>query len=240
MDLALQLPLKGETLSERVYAVLKDAIFTGKIKPGDTIREMHAARLMKVSQATVREALAQLERVGLVVRHTNRRTCVTSFSREEVKERLELRLLLEKQAIAHACEQMTDDDLRHMHGLSDELLVTIEAQDYFENVLADMRFHRFIWQRCGNRTLAATLDQLTTPLFAFLSIMHKLGMVDLRTTKPHTEIVAALESRVPERAEAAISRHIQGAYGRFLDTGADSLNALMKEHEREREILLPQ
>lgn len=224
----LRINIKGETLSERAFAALKDAIFTGRLNPGDAIREIQFARMMDVSQATVREALAQLERVGLVVRQANRRTCVTSFTREEVKQRLEVRILLEEHAVAAACERMSDEDLRELRQLNQDLQKAIRAKDYYRNVLADMRFHRFTWDRCGNMVLSHTLEQLTTPLFAFLSVVHKRGNVDLRESWPHEAIVQALEARSPAQAREAIRRHVEGIYGGFLSTGASSLSEFVQ------------
>ena len=66
--------IRSGSLSAQAFGVIKDAIFTGQIQPGEAIRELHLARSLRVSQATVREALAQLESAGLIVRQANRRT----------------------------------------------------------------------------------------------------------------------------------------------------------------------
>jgi hypothetical protein len=43
--------------------------------------------------------------------------------------------------------------------------------------------------------LSKTLDQLTTLLFAFLSVLAKTGMVDVRLSKSHDALVTAIASR---------------------------------------------
>jgi DNA-binding GntR family transcriptional regulator len=64
------------------------------------------SRAEGVSQATIREALGQLERFGLVVRTPNIGTEVTRLSQEEVLERVELRMLLEERALTQAAPRM--------------------------------------------------------------------------------------------------------------------------------------
>ena len=37
-------PVKNRALSDDVFEALRDAIFTGSLKPGDPLREMHLAK----------------------------------------------------------------------------------------------------------------------------------------------------------------------------------------------------
>jgi DNA-binding GntR family transcriptional regulator len=217
-------PVRAESLATQVSHTMKDAIFAGRFKPGEALRELHLARSMSVSQATVREALAQLERLWLVVRERNRRTTVTSFTKEEVRERLEVRLALEEMAAVKAAANLTREDLAALEGLADRIDQSGEGGDHFVFVQADMRFHRFLWQRTGSAVLAATLDQLTTPLFAFLSVMHSAELRDLRTSKPHQRLVEALRSRREQRIRKEIRAHIEGSYGEFLASGQETLD----------------
>ena len=52
-------PVKAESLSAQVFETIRDAIFRGELKPGETLRELGLAKSLNVSQATVREALEQ-------------------------------------------------------------------------------------------------------------------------------------------------------------------------------------
>jgi hypothetical protein len=69
-------PVRSQSLSRQVYETLKEAIFNGRFQPDEALRELHLAKMFEVSQATIREALVQLEQTGLVVRHHNRKTTV--------------------------------------------------------------------------------------------------------------------------------------------------------------------
>src|SRR5215510_10876705 len=91
-------PVRNRALSDDVFETMRDAIFSGRLKPGDPLREMHLAKELSVSQATVRDALVKLERFGLVVRVPNKETVVTRHTKREIRERIAVRATLEEKA----------------------------------------------------------------------------------------------------------------------------------------------
>jgi DNA-binding GntR family transcriptional regulator len=222
----LSQPVRQESLSSQVYGILKDAIFTGKFQPGETLRELHLAKMFDVSQATIREALVQLEHTGLVIRLQNRKTSVTSLTPDEVRDRLEMRIVLEDLAFRKAAHQMNDADIALLRRLAGAIQTGIDAGSYGDTTAADMRFHHYVWEKSGSPALARTLDQLTAPLFAFLCVLHVRGMVDLHGTKSHEALLAALESRDDANISRAINDHITGSYRAFLESGVKSMDAL--------------
>jgi DNA-binding GntR family transcriptional regulator len=230
---SLTTPLRSESLAVQVFKILQEAIFKGTLKPGETLRELELARNLNVSQATVREAMVQLEHSGLVVRLRNRKSEITKFTKEEVRDRLSMRLVLEEMAAIRASQQMTKADFAKLDQLSKDISKAIAGGDQMEVTDADVRFHRFIWEKTGSVILFNTLDQLATPLFAFLGILAKVGMADVRRLRPHSDLVKAIRSGDPENIRKSVQNHIGGSYKEFLASGAPSINALMQTVSRE-------
>src|SRR5258706_13131186 len=104
-------------LTDRVAAALKDAFFSGKLKPGDAIVERHLAREMKVGTPVVREALISLQGQGFVRRVTNTGTFVTQFNVEEVRQLYTLRIELEALAFEWARPRVSADALALLRTL---------------------------------------------------------------------------------------------------------------------------
>jgi len=203
-------PVKSESLSARVVAALRRAIISGRLAPGQALRELHLARELGVSQATIREALGQLERFGLVVRTPNIGTQVTRLSQEEVLERVELRLLLEERALAQAAARMDALAFDTLGTLLGTLTKATRRNEYFEQAQADLAFHRFIWERSVNRTLYSMLDQLSVPLFAFVSIergTQRRNLADV--VESHEGIVEALRSGERGAIRRALRQHFE-------------------------------
>lgn len=203
-------PLKNGSLSVQVFQTLRTAIFSGRFEPGDPLRELHLARDLRVSQATVREALVQLEQVGLVVRVPNIGTHVTRMSRQEIAERVDLRMLLEERAMTQAAPRMGEEHFTVLAQRLDALTDAITRDAYFEEARADLEFHRYIWECSGNRTLYRTLDQLAVPLFAFVSIVRGANRQALKdVVQSHGGIVEALRRRDPAVIREALRQHFE-------------------------------
>jgi len=231
MMTALQ-PVKAESLSAQVADSIREAIFRGELKPGQVLRELGLARNLNVSQATVREALSQLEHYGLVVRTPNRSTSVTSLSMTEVRDRIRVRVALECLAFTDAAQNATADQLAELDSIAARIKQQIAAGDTFESMKTDRRFHQLVWEATGNNTLYRTLDQLTTPLFAFVRIYQELTAVDQTTTKPHEKLVEALRTRNNETITAAVREHIEGSHREFLDLKAPELSTVVAGDEQ--------
>ncbi|MCC6362171.1 MAG: GntR family transcriptional regulator [Bryobacterales bacterium] len=224
-------PIRADSLAQQTCSILKEAIFAGKFQPGEALRELPIARMLSVSQATVREALNLLEQAGLVVRGNSRRTTVTSFTKEEVRDRLAMRVALEELAFVKAGERMDEDGVAELDKLCARIADAIQKDDCLKLTVADMHFHQAVWDLAESPVMVKTLVQLTTPLFAFMSVLHATGLHDLGKGKPHEALVEALRSRRPAAIRAAIRHHIEGSYQAFLDSSTPSLDALVKSEE---------
>jgi DNA-binding GntR family transcriptional regulator len=205
--------VKSASLSAQVVAALRTAIFSGLLAPGQPLRELHLARDLGVSQATIREALGQLERCGLVDRTPNIGTQVTRLSQEEVLERVELRALLEERALTQAATRMNGPAFDRLHALLKTLGQTTRRNQYFEQSQADLAFHRFIWEQSGNRTLYHMLDQLSAPLFAFGSIVRGMSRKTLTdVVASHSGIVEGLRSGDSDAIRRALRQHFEHGF----------------------------
>jgi DNA-binding GntR family transcriptional regulator len=225
-------PVRSTSLKTQVVSAIRDAIFAGKFAPGDPLRELHLAKDLNVSQPTVREALFELEKYGLVVRTPNIGPIVTNLSGDELREQIELRLLLEKVAAVKASEGITPEDFRELERRLAALTSAVAANAYYESAQADLDFHRQIWTCSGNRALARTLDHIAVPLFAFVSILRSAGSQDLiRVMSSHAAIVEALRQRDRAAIEDVIGQHGQQPYQEFLNSGTRDCRSYVQQRQ---------
>ncbi len=223
-------PVKNRALSDDVFETLRDAIFSGKLKPGDPLREMHLAKELSISQATVRDALVKLERFGLVVRIPNKETVVTRHSSREIRERIAIRAALEEMAFLEAAGRLTEEDYAALQGKLRRISDSFKRKEYFDAAQFDLDFHRYIWRRSGNEMLSEMLDYLTMPLFAFISILRSVGAEELKDiVAPHEDLIAALRSKKTSQIRRAIREHVIGSYNGFLNSGVESLEKMLND-----------
>lgn len=160
--------IEAVSLTERVIAVLKQAFFSGVLKPGDPIIERQIAREMNVGTPVVREALISLKHEGFVCRVNNKGTYVASFEGEEVRDLYALRIELETLALQWARPRVTEADLAELKRHVDGLVDAGQREDRRQFLERDLDFHRCCWKLSGNPFLAETLERLMAPLFAFV------------------------------------------------------------------------
>lgn len=206
---------KSGSASTRAFESIRDDIMAGKIRPSARLRELHLAERLGVSQSTIREALFQLEHSGLVGRVPNRGTTVASFSQDELRERIEVRLILEEAAFVRAGQYHPQ---RMIYDLRDILDHSSRGHDEFGQSQAELAFHRRVWQEANNPTLFRTLEQLTAPLFAFAGLVAATERRKLMSdfVAAHEVLIDALSRKDPEEIRKAIHDHIVGFQSGFF------------------------
>jgi DNA-binding GntR family transcriptional regulator len=102
------------TKADDIALALEEAIVSGEIPPGSTLRQEHLSEQFQVSRTPVREALRRLAALGLVTFEPNRGVRVRSLSRDEIREAFMVRAELESLATEIATPKMTDADLAEL------------------------------------------------------------------------------------------------------------------------------
>jgi DNA-binding GntR family transcriptional regulator len=203
------------SLSDRVSNALKDAFFSGELKPGDAIVERDIARQMKVGTPVVREALISLQGQGFVRRVVNTGTYVTRFSHEEIRQLYSLRVELEVIAYRWARTRVTHADLEELRRLVGVVVKAGEAGNRREFHERDYAFHRRCWALSGNAYLADTLDRLMAPLFAFVVLASETPLT-ASMGREHYELINALQDLEEPEFTRVVRKTLSGFAGRWL------------------------
>lgn len=153
-------PVQPRNLASTVSEQLREAITTGRLKPGEHLAEVDLSKQLGVSRAPVREALQNMRREGLVTSGANKRTLVWSPSEADVDEVLSLRVIVEVLAAEWAMPLLTDDDFAALECIVDEQQRMIESERYLELVREDKRFHEYIIHRSGHSRLLKCWNEL--------------------------------------------------------------------------------
>jgi DNA-binding GntR family transcriptional regulator len=217
--------LEAVSLTERAINALKDAFFSGQLRPGDAIVERELARQMKVGTPVIREALISLQGQGFVRRITNTGTFVTKFDADEVRQLYMLRVELEALAFQWARTRVTKEDLDRLTKLVDGVVEAGERGNRREFLERDYVFHRQCWKLSGNIYLAETLDRLMAPLFAFVVLASGAPMT-ASMGKEHYDLVNALRSL----QEPEFSRLVRKILTNFAFRWLATMSQTEKQH----------
>ncbi|HCA84855.1 MAG TPA: GntR family transcriptional regulator [Streptomyces sp.] len=200
---------RTESLRDRALEVLRQAIVSGQVHPGELYSASALARRLGVSVSPVREAMLTLANEGIMEPVRNRGFRLTELTEQDLAEVFELRLLLEVPAVVN----LAGTDLSaHMAALG-EKVEAIEraaaAGDVNTFLARDRDFHLALLELNGNRRLvdqvAVLRDQ--TRLYGMAELADK-GMLD-EAAAEHRTLLAALAAGDAELLRRLMTEHLQ-------------------------------
>ncbi|MGH2456386.1 MAG: GntR family transcriptional regulator [Candidatus Limnocylindria bacterium] len=206
-------------LSDQVKDRLLQAILDGRYPPGARIIETRVARELGTSQAPVREALRDLEALGLVEASAFRGARVRLPSAEELLEAFVVRSQLESLAARLAVGGMTDRHVDEMAGYLGEMRRAARADDAHAEAMADAMFHGRIIELSGNATLHRVWRQLEPFSRTYITLVAP-GADRHRIADLHQPVLDALRSRDAARTGRALDRHYELAGAMLEDLWA--------------------
>ena len=213
---------RKQPLRDQIYDLVRDLILSGAIKPGEVIDEKLIAHQLSISRTPVREAVKKLSDEHLVDVVAQSGTRAAKIDRHEVEQAFLIRRALETESAAQAAPRMTDT---HADNLSDILLQharAIERKLYKEAIAHDDHFHRYIAEISDLPRLWKSVEISKAHLDRCRHLMLPRAGEGVSTIEHHREIIRALNSKNPERARAAMSAHLETAYGnaaKAIDAG---------------------
>jgi GntR family transcriptional repressor for pyruvate dehydrogenase complex len=218
--------VRPDKISESISQQIRDAIFAGRLKPGDKLpSERELTRSFGVSKASMREALRSLEVLGFIEirKGTAGGAFVTEVHPRKARELFanflhfknltlaqlgEVRTILETHTAAAAARNFGPDDLARLHALVREGEADLERRDMTRLRRNEIEFHRVIGNACGNPLLSFILDAVHHLLVDAKDVLQPPFNFSVRVARAHRDICNALEQRDPEAARAAMARHI--------------------------------
>jgi len=199
------------SLADHVYQGLVDAIHSGAMAGGAALHVADLAAQFNVSPSPVRDAISRLAAEGMVVNNSNRRTTVISFTKKDIIETFQLRGILECGAVFLAAQRVTPAQLAELHRVAEQCdsLASDPAQKKAKLDL-DNRFHLMLAEAGGNALLHQEIARCNRRVRAIQWL--KLDPPTLKQAHPeHLKILAALEKRDPQAAQAAMNTHLDVA-----------------------------
>ena len=217
-------------LSERVAGQLERLIAERNLQPGDRLPSgRQLTDSLAVSRTVVRDAVAILQRRGLVEPRVGSGVYVRDAGREAVAdvlgqmlrrdaisfpELLETRRLLEVHSAGMAAARANGDDLAALRST----LRRMEQHEAMPSrfVEADVAFHEAVAQAAGNRVLSALLGSLRPFLLQGMLLGASLEGAVGQAITDHAGLLRSIEDRDAGRARAQMDEHMNRSYSEWL------------------------
>jgi DNA-binding GntR family transcriptional regulator len=218
-------PLALNIASRRVLADvvtddLRDAIISHELEPGRRLAEDDLANQMGVSRGPVREALARLEREGLVVIERHRGARIASWDRRDIEEIFSLRLVLEELAIEWACKNATAADFISLEAPIKEFrLLNAKTRTPKAVSRLDLEFHSALFMSAHHDRLFRAWEILRSQMHSFLIYTWTRDDTINKTLMSswdvdHKKFVDIIRKRDVKGGKAEIKAHVERGLSR--------------------------
>ncbi len=143
-----------------VADAIEEEIVLGWLLPRERLIEEELAARFGVKRHLVREALAELERVGLVERIPNKGAAVKLLEPDAVRQIYSVREALETLAAEQIPLPASGEVLAQLRSIQERHAAAVESGDARAAFRANMAFHETLFAACGNRHLVELIQMM--------------------------------------------------------------------------------
>lgn len=207
--------LSRESLVDGAVYAIRDEILSGRWPLGERLpNEAGLSAMLSVSRGTVREAVRVLVSQGLLMTRQGSGTFVVSATdtatplgmarRAGLRDQFEARCALDVEAARLAALRSTPQTIAELRRLL-SVRGNYQGGERSGFIARDLAFHQAVIAASGNRAMVEIYDffsaSITETIEATLS--EEVPEPDMQA---HADIVDAIESGDPEKADAAVRR----------------------------------
>ncbi len=221
-------PIKNTKVYEQVIDQIRNMIDKGTLKKGDKLpSERSLVEQLKVSRASIREALRALEVIGLIECRQGEGSYIKASFQDNLFEPLsimfmlegsnpeeiwELRKIMEVEASGLAANRITSGQLKELKEITQRFM---NSEDEDINAAIDKEFHYKIAECSGNVLIFNILKTVSTLVDHFIADARKLILVEKENKEilfsQHNEIYLAIEKHSSADAQKAMREHLDFA-----------------------------
>lgn len=211
------------SLRQVAYRRFKEALFSGRIKPGDFLSQREIVELLGVPLGPVREALKSLESEGIATLLPKRGIRIIRIEKEDFAKAIEARKLIEGEAAAQFAARGPDDAIADLESQTMEFKEKFGATDRHDDAIfreknrVDFLLHDTMMAFLDNTILSHAFQLATEHVRIFrLNIFANDRVFELPAIEEHLAIIEALKDRDPKAARAALEAHLDGVFRRAI------------------------
>jgi DNA-binding GntR family transcriptional regulator len=202
--------MRHRTMAEYALEQLREAIIMGELPAGTPLRLDELARSLGMSISPIREAVRQLEALGLAKHVPHQGARVLDFDIEELRDLFQVRLSLESLAVRRAAERFSDADAESAQAQLERFDAAAAAEDVRETMRAHTDFHFTLYEASASQWLVALIRPAwdRSERFRPALLTSKDGPQE-RHRSFDGALLDACAAHDPEAAAAALHDHLE-------------------------------
>ena len=207
--------VERETLNDRVYRELRTIIMSGGFAPGSEMKLRALAQSLHVSPMPVRDAIGRLVVERALKMLPNHRVIVPETTIDEFLEIRRVRILLEGEAAALACQHVSPDVIASLKRIH-EKIKSLSGNKQRQFWALNQEFHFTVYEAAKSPLLLSMIESL------WLQIGPVFNHIPINLTsegaRGHHRIIAALSAGDAKAARAALTEDLMKGGDRIIAT----------------------
>ena len=205
------------SLVDQVIEQIRQSIFNFEYKPGDKIDLKELSEKWGVSRTPLREAIRKLEAEGLITYEAQKGFTIRSIQPEEVEKLFVVRKNLESLAGALACDYVTDNEIKEIEEIHNEIIALPDKSDFSK--IEDLRilhqlnkdFHFKIYEASKNKFLIQLITYMWNISAIYIaSTLSTPGRIN-KIIEEHEKILLSLKKKDKVGVQKAIKKHLDSS-----------------------------
>jgi DNA-binding GntR family transcriptional regulator len=166
----------------------------------------------------VREALAMLERDGLIVLNSYKNPQVANVTAKDVTEVFEMRLMTESWAVERAAVNLSDAQIDRIDQMLQVARKEAGENNFAPHLKADLLLHETIMRSTHNELFWKVAQRIHERSIHVRALVEASGTAQeiYQIIDEHELIIQALRAHDPELARKAMVAHLEGGEARTL------------------------
>lgn len=199
-------PLNRQVIREDIKKYILDEIIEGNFNPGQQIVETKIARKLGVSQAPVREAIRDLEYMGVLITIPYKGSYLRTLTIKDLMNVYDVRANIEGYAIKIASNNITEQEIKKLQDIYEEMKIAASLGNSKKQIELDISFHEIIIKASKNDVLERVWRIVSLAHWTYFGV-RRLHLSLENLAYRHNEIIEALKDGNEEKAEAAMRNH---------------------------------
>ncbi|WP_283192629.1 GntR family transcriptional regulator [Rhizobium sp. AN80A] len=209
------------TLREKAYESFTRHLLARDVRPGQFVSQRRLVELTGLPLGAIRELIPRLEAEGLIKTVPQRGLQIAHIDLHLIREAFQLRLFLEKEAVALFVHSASDDLIGRMIAKHRELAAAVAAgyetpELEAEAQAVDWGMHDAFIDALGNRIISNVYRVNSIKMRLINQERFRINGRVASVMGEHMTVLEAIERRSAEDAVAALVKHIGNARDRAL------------------------
>jgi DNA-binding GntR family transcriptional regulator len=202
--------MRHRTMAEYALEQLREAIILGELAAGTPLRLDELARSLGMSISPIREAVRQLEALGLAKHVPHQGARVLEFDIDELQDLFEVRLALESLAVRRAAERFTDGESAVARAELERFDEASAAGDVRGTLRAHTKFHFTLYEASQSPWLVALIRPAWHRSERFRpALLATAGEPQKRHREFDERLLSACAEHDPAAAAQALHDHLE-------------------------------